>query len=109
MGSLLLGLYDDERNLHHVGVASGMAAKLRTELLADVRPLEADALANHPWKDWADMMAQAESAGLMNGRFRHNARFRRWRADRDPDSCTYAQLEAVPPAELREMFADRSG
>jgi hypothetical protein len=41
----------------------------------------------------------------MNGRFRHNARFRRWRTDRDPDSCTYSQLEAVAPAELREMFA----
>ena len=36
VGSLLLGLYDDDGTLHHVGVASGMAAKLRTELLADV-------------------------------------------------------------------------
>jgi ATP-dependent DNA ligase len=142
VGSLLLGLYDDEGNLHHVGVASGMNAKLRTELLADVEPLRKNALNDHPWKDWADMMAakgvdgaeasgrmpggmnrwnankdmswepvriervvEAEYEGLMNGRFRHNARFRRWRPDRDPDSCTYAQLEVVPPAELREMFA----
>ena len=42
--------------------------------------------------------------GLMNGRFRHNARFKRWRPDKDPDECTYAQLERVAPAELREMF-----
>jgi ATP-dependent DNA ligase len=137
VGSLLVGLYDDEHNLHHVGVASGMAAKLRVELLADVEPLRAHALDNHPWKDWADAMAQAEAngrmpgapnrwnaskdmtwepvriervceveyEGLMNGRFRHNGRFRRWRADKDPDDCTYAQLETVAPAELREMFS----
>jgi ATP-dependent DNA ligase len=41
---------------------------------------------------------------MMSGRFRHNARFRRWRPDKDPADCTYAQLETVPPAELREMF-----
>jgi ATP-dependent DNA ligase len=137
VGSLLVGLYDDEHNLHHVGVASGMAAKLRVELLADVEPLRAHALDNHPWKDWADAMAQAEAngrmpgapnrwnaskdmtwepvriervceveyEGLMNGRFRHNGRFRRWRGDKDPDDCTYAQLETVAPAELREMFS----
>ena len=39
VGSFLLGLYDDDGALHHVGVASGMAAKLRTELLADDRDL----------------------------------------------------------------------
>jgi ATP-dependent DNA ligase len=137
VGSLLCGLYDDEHNLHHVGVASGMNAKLRTELLADVEPLRKNALKNHPWKDWADAMAQAEAGGrmpgspnrwnaskdmtwepvriervveveyegLMNGRFRHNGRFHRWRPDKDPDDCTYAQLESVPPAELREMFS----
>jgi ATP-dependent DNA ligase len=43
--------------------------------------------------------------GLMSGRFRHNARFRRWRSDKDPAECTYGQLETVAPAELREMFA----
>ena len=39
VGSLLCGLYDDTGNLHHVGVASGMAAKLRTELLHEIEPL----------------------------------------------------------------------
>jgi ATP-dependent DNA ligase len=136
VGSLLLGLYDDEGTLHHVGVASGMAAKLRTELLADVEPLRDHALDGHPWREWAEVMrdettgrmpggmnrwnankdmswepvriervVEAEYEGLLNGRFRHNARFRRWRADKDPDDCTYSQLETVPPAELREMFA----
>ena len=40
----------------------------------------------------------------MNGRFRHNGRFARWRPDKDPADCTYDQLETVAPAELREMF-----
>ena len=140
VGSLLLGLYDDDGVLHHVGVASsGMAAPLRAELLerASSRYRE-DALDGHPWRDWAEAAMRrrrragsgcraartggtptrtcrgsrcASSAsprstyeGLMNGRFRHNARFRRWRPDKDPDDCTYAQLEAVAPTELREMF-----
>ena len=137
LGSLLLGLYDDDGKLHHVGVASAMAAKLRAQLLEEVQPLRANALDQHPWKDWADAVAQAaeegqrmpggpnrwnaqkdmsweplriervvevEYEGLLNGRFRHNARFRRWRDDKDPDDCTYAQLDTVAPAELREMF-----
>jgi ATP-dependent DNA ligase len=138
VGSLLCGLYDDEGSLHHVGVASGMAAKLRGELQHDVEPLRKNALANHPWKDWAEAVHDAaaqnqrmpggpsrwnankdlsweplriervvevEYEGLLNGRFRHNARFRRWRPDKDPADCTYAQLETVAPAELRDMFA----
>ena len=51
-----------------------------------------------------ERVCEAEFEGLLNGRFRHNARFRRWRDDKDVDDCTYAQLETVPPAELREMF-----
>jgi ATP-dependent DNA ligase len=39
------------------------------------------------------------------GRFRHSARLERFRPDRDPASCTYAQLEVVPPAELHTIFA----
>jgi ATP-dependent DNA ligase len=141
VGSLLLGLYDDDGELHHVGVASGMAAKLRTELLEDVQPLREDALKDHPWGAWADYMAEADAKGkvaggmnrwnankdmsweplriervveaeyegLLNGRFRHNARFRRWRADREPASCTYAQLEVVAPAELQELFHTKAG
>jgi ATP-dependent DNA ligase len=136
VGSLLCGLYDEAGDLHHVGVASGMAAPLRRELLADVQPLREHALDDHPWREWAEAMAHATGTrmpggmnrwnankdmsweavriervievayeGLMSGRFRHNARFRRWRPDKDPDDCTYAQLETVAPAELREMFA----
>ncbi|HTZ09038.1 MAG TPA: ATP-dependent DNA ligase [Acidimicrobiales bacterium] len=41
---------------------------------------------------------------LQHDRFRHAATFRRWRPDRRPDSCTYAQLEVVVPEELAAVF-----
>jgi ATP-dependent DNA ligase len=41
---------------------------------------------------------------LQGDRFRHAATFRRWRPDRRPESCTYGQLEVVPPAELAELL-----
>ncbi len=52
VGSLLLGLHDDEGELHHVGVAASFTAKRRTELVDELAPLTSRALANHPWKDW---------------------------------------------------------
>jgi ATP-dependent DNA ligase len=52
-----------------------------------------------------ELVAEVAYEGLMNGRFRHNARFRRMRTDRDPDSCRYDQLEAVAPEELKAVFA----
>ena len=135
VGSLLLGLYDDEGTLHHVGVASSFAAPLRKQLAKELQPYRKDALEGHPWREWADAQAQ-EAGGRMPGapeplerqegpawepvrielvaevayehlqgdRFRHTARFQRWRPDRDPSSCTYEQLEAPVPAELAEIF-----
>jgi ATP-dependent DNA ligase len=44
------------------------------------------------------------SASADGGRFRHTARFVRWRPDRDPSSCRYDQLEVVAPAELHDLF-----
>jgi ATP-dependent DNA ligase len=133
VGSLLLGLYDDAGVLHHVGVASSFAAPMRKQLKEEVGELEKDAALEHPWKDWADAQqntGQMPGAGnrwnakkdmtwtplriervaevayehLQGDRFRHTARFQRWRPDRDPRSCTYAQLEAPVPVELHEVF-----
>src|SRR5438093_1157155 len=135
VGSLLLGLYDDEGTLHHVGVAAAFAAPLRKKLSKELQPYRKNALEGHPWREWADAQAQ-ESGGRMPGapsrwnakkdmrwepprielvaevayehlqgdRFRHTARFQRWRTDRDPSSCTYDQLEAPVPHELAEIF-----
>ncbi len=79
VGSVLMGLYDDEGALHHVGVAASFTAKRRTELLAELEPLTHDAVADHPWRDWAEFMqAQAaEPAQRMPGGGR------RWNAGKD--------------------------
>lgn len=45
---------------------------------------------------------------MQGSRFRHTAQFRRWRTDKQPVDCTYAQLEVVPPQELSEIFIIRS-
>ncbi|MFC4372697.1 ATP-dependent DNA ligase [Nocardia halotolerans] len=140
VGSLLLGLFDDEGNLHHVGVASSFTAARRRELLGELAPLRENALAEHPWRNWADAAAQAAAEGKMpggvsrwtggkdlsweplrpelvaevryehvqSGRFRHGGRLVRFRPDRTPESCTYAQLDEVAPAELDAIFGVRS-
>jgi ATP-dependent DNA ligase len=41
---------------------------------------------------------------MQGSRFRHTAQFRRWRTDKRPRDCTFAQLEVVPPQELAEIF-----
>jgi len=136
VGSLLLGLYDGDGVLHHVGVASSFAAPLRAELAKFLQPYRKNALKGHPWQDWADAAAQSDPASRMPGglsrwnagkdlswdpvrielvaevayehlqgdRFRHTARFQRWRPDREPGSCTYEQLETPVPVELHEVF-----
>jgi len=44
---------------------------------------------------------------MQNTRFRHTAQFRRWRPDKPPRDCTYAQLEVVAPEELARIFGGR--
>jgi ATP-dependent DNA ligase len=132
VGSLLLGLYDDEGHLRHIGVASSFSAARRSELvdeLAPHRPADDEAF-DHPWiegvgatasprapsrwnsgKDtsWEPvrlgLVAEVAYEQLQGDRLRHGARFLRWRPDRDPASCRYDQLEEPAPAELRELFA----
>src|ERR1700694_388534 len=138
VGSLLLGLYDDSGDLQHVGVCSSFSDEKRRELVEFLAPYREHALANHPWKQWAEAVpANGETGQRMPGgqsrwsqgkdlsweplqpelvvevayehmqghRFRHMAHFRRWRTDKRPSDCTYAQLEVVPPQELAEIFA----
>src|SRR2546422_7761253 len=54
VGSLLLGLYDASGALHHVGVTSSFTAARRRQLAQELAPLRRDALAAHPWREWAD-------------------------------------------------------
>jgi ATP-dependent DNA ligase len=68
VGSLLLGLYDDEGTLHHVGVASSFSVARRKELAVELEPYRTDALDGHPWAAWAEAeAAAAEKGGRMPG------------------------------------------
>jgi ATP-dependent DNA ligase len=103
----------------------------RRELLAELQPLVID-FAEHPWS-WAAEMTQGPEGGsrwnpkkdlsfvplrpervvevrydyLEGTRFRHPPQFVRWRPDRDPESCGYAQLEQPAPFELADVLAGR--
>jgi ATP-dependent DNA ligase len=137
VGSLLLGLFDDSGALQHVGVCASFTQSKRRELIEFLAPYRRDALANHPWKAWAEHGSEIEGGGrrmpggqsrwsqgkdlsweplrpelvvevayehMQGSRFRHTAQFRRWRSDKKPAECTYAQLEVVPPLELKAIF-----
>jgi len=52
-----------------------------------------------------ELVAEVAYEHMQGSRFRHMAHFRRWRADKKPGDCTYAQLEVVPPHELADIFA----
>ncbi len=136
VGSLLLGLFDDEGTLHNIGVASSFTAARRKELVDELAPLRENALDDHPWRGWAEAEAHAEGRkpGAQNrwnaqkdmsweairpelvaevryehvqaGRLRHGARLVRFRPDRTPESCTYGQLEEIAPAELTAIFPE---
>ena len=139
IGSLLLGLYDDRGRLHHVGVTSAFNMNMRRELVRELAPLREHALDGHPWREWADAMGDGTrmpggqsrwSAGkdlsweplrveracevkydhMQGDRFRHGAIFLRWRLDKPPTDCRYAQLEVTTPFELEKVFgAGRPG
>jgi ATP-dependent DNA ligase len=61
VGSLLLGLYDDKGTLHHVGVTAACTTAVRKQLVSDLAPLRENALANHPWREWAAAQEDANA------------------------------------------------
>lgn len=76
VGSLLLGLYDDSGALQHVGVCASFSAEKRRELVKFLKPYRKNALANHPWKSWAE-------PGPGNGSSRMPGGQSRWSAGKD--------------------------
>ena len=52
-----------------------------------------------------ELVVEVAYEHMQGARFRHMAHFRRWRPDKPPTDCTYAQLEVVPPQELKAIFA----
>jgi ATP-dependent DNA ligase len=119
--SLLLGLYDEAGELQHVGIVSSIAESRRRALLEHVAPHVVE-LAGHPWEhgflldggstgklpgaagrwtpdldqDWLplapELVCEVAYDQVDRNRFRHPARFRRWRPDLDARACTLAQL-----------------
>ena len=98
-----------------------------------VEPLRKNALDSHPWRTWAEGIAEGQrmpggqsrwSAGkdlsweplriervcevkydhMQGDRFRHAATFLRWRADKAPAECRYDQLDVTPAYELEKVF-----
>ena len=63
VGSLLLGLFDDEGRLHHVGVSASFSAARRKELLDELAPLREGAREGHPWLEWLEGVDAAAAAG----------------------------------------------
>jgi ATP-dependent DNA ligase len=63
IGSLLLGLYDDEGTLHHVGITSSFSWDRRAALVGELASLRENALEGHPWSGWADWAAEMEASG----------------------------------------------
>jgi len=106
----------------------------RRQLAEELAPLRRDALAGHPWRDWAaaadgsarmpgaqsrwsagkdlsweplrvERVCEVKYDHLQGDRFRHAATFLRWRPDKRPADCRYDQLEVTPPAELGAILA----
>ena len=122
VGSILLGLYDDEDELQMVGGAASFTATARLKLLADLEPLrKGDVIYDGEpsrWNNAADKrwipvrpekvaevaydQMEGDPAGVR--RFRHAVRFVRWRPDRDPRSCTFEQLDVPLRYDLHDVL-----
>jgi len=121
VGSLLLGLYDDEGQLQYVGHTSSFDAKARTALLKELAPLEGgqsfgDGRAPggpSRWNrgqstEWTSvtptLVCEVTFDHLQGQRFRHATRFLRWRPDKPPAECTFDQLVVARPFSLAAIF-----
>jgi ATP-dependent DNA ligase len=115
IGSLLLGLYDDEDRLHHVGVSASFSAARRRELLAELAPYREGAADDHPWRAWIEEEAGHRLPGAVS----------RWTGKKDlsweplrPELVAevgYESMEGEPPwqrfrhtAQFRRWRPDRT-
>jgi ATP-dependent DNA ligase len=133
IGSLMLGLYDNNGGLNHVGVVGSFPAARRRELAVELAELMDGGADGHPWAKWHEEettrkpgsvsrwrtteqpwvplrlervveVAYEHTEGGYPSRFRHTAQFQRWRPDREPQSCTYEQLEEPARYDLASVL-----
>ncbi len=119
VGSLLLGLYRDG-TLHYVGHTSSFKAAERRDLLKEFEPMrdkESFGMGRTPggpsrWANEAEtawvsveptLVCEVTFDHLQGERFRHAARFQRWRPDKAPKDCTFEQLEPPKPFSLDDV------
>ncbi len=133
VGSLLLGLYDDDGVLEHIGVVSSLARRTRLTLASELAALVAP-LAGHPWEhgfltaggatgrlkgaagrwvpgmtmDWIPLapgrVCEVAYTQVDGHRLRHPAKLVRWRPDREPESCRLEQL-ATPVQPVDQVLS----
>ncbi|EUA86750.1 ATP dependent DNA ligase domain protein [Mycobacterium ulcerans str. Harvey] len=133
IGSLLLGLYQDDGQLASVGLIGAFPMAERRRLFTELQEL-VTSFDDHPW-NWAahqsgertprknefsrwnagkdlsfvplrpERVVEVRYDHMEGPRFRHTAQFNRWRPDRDPRSCTYAQLEQPLMFNLDDIVA----
>ena len=134
VGSLMLGLYGADGVLNYVGGSSAFTMARRAALIDELAPLRLEEGAPHPWLDeegdepdethrrpgaqhrWnagkdtsfiplrPELVCEVNYDQLQADRFRHNARFVRWRPDRDPLSCRYDQLDVPAPYDFADVI-----
>lgn len=122
VASLLLGLYDDQGRLDHVGFTSAIAAKDRPALTKKLAKLAGGSgftgkapggpsrWSNGRSADWTplrpDLVVEVSYDQVTGARFRHGTRLVRWRPDKAPEQCRMDQLRhEVRPSELAEIIA----
>jgi len=122
VGSLLLGLYDDDGLLHHVGFTSAIPAKDRPALTRKLEklveppgftgsapggPSRWNTERTTQWQPLKPLLVVEVRYDQVTGRrFRHGTGFVRWRPDKAPKQCTFEQLAPeLKPSELEELFA----
>ena len=104
VGSLILGLYDG-KDLRVVGHTSGLSAKRKRELVAELAPYETGERGSADPSRWAadrelewislrpELVVEVTFDHVSAGRIRHGSKIVRWRDDKDPTSCTFDQLD----------------
>ena len=136
VGSILLGIHTAEGDLRHVGVAASFTAKFRRQLVDELAPMIEEDFSRHPWSRWfgdddgpgsavpgapnrwnsqrdqswiplrTERVVEVGYTIMTSGRFRGTTRFVRWRPDKSPEDCTYAQLDVVEPMSFGEVLGE---
>ncbi|CAN0482394.1 unnamed protein product [Phaeothamnion confervicola] len=126
VGSLLLGLYSADGIFQHVGFSSSFKAAERRALVDLFAPYRISEASDESFGEgrtpgapsrWSagkdlswnplrpELVCEVAFDHMQGDRFRHGAKFLRWRPDKPPADCTYAQLRVAVPYELKEIFS----